>query len=719
MRSWLVGIMRQWALALPLSRSTIMTLATLAFRWFGPLFRGDPAYERYIASNRAPIQELPALILRGSAQDLIAQWREEGFDLRARQAARVTVFVPTFGQFHHTLACLGSLYRCRGEQDFNVLVVDDASGEAEMALLGLLPGVGFVSNTLNLGFLENCNHSLKRIDTEFICLLNNDTEVCPGWLHALIEVMDQHADCGVVGSKLLSSDGRLQEAGGILWRDASAWNWGRGDDPSRSMYNFLRETDYVSGASMLIRSSLWKQLNGFDTRYRPAYCEDADFAFRAREAGMRVIYQPFSLVIHHEGVSHGTDLNQGIKSSQVVNQGRFFERWQATLQNEHFPNGQHVFLARNRSGGKAHILFADHYVPQPDRDAGSRAVFEVLKAISGLGMHLIFWPHNGWYDPDYTPTLQRLGIEVVYGHDASKGLEPWLEQNARYLKAAILSRPDVFDGFEPALRRHRIPSIFYYGHDIHHQRMAMQRQIDPKSHSEAAIERMREREYSIWRRSDRVLYLSEEEAQSVERALAGSAVNAQAIQPYVFEPNLEPAPRNERSFLIFVAGFAHPPNEDAAQWLVEQIMPRLWKRWPDLKLKLVGSNPTQKVKRLAQSGVEVTGYVSDQALGALYNGAILAVVPLRFGAGVKNKVIEALAQGVPLVTTDIGMQGLAEGRDAALIANTSEDFARASLSLINDEVAWYEKQSKGQAYARRFSAQSMKQSWKDLLVAEP
>ena len=91
--------MRQWALALPLSRSTIMTLATLAFRWFGPLFRGDPAYERYIASNRAPIQELPALILRGSAQDLIAQWREEGFDLRARQAARVTVFVPTFGQF--------------------------------------------------------------------------------------------------------------------------------------------------------------------------------------------------------------------------------------------------------------------------------------------------------------------------------------------------------------------------------------------------------------------------------------------------------------------------------------------------------------------------------------------------------------------------------------------------------------------------------------------
>lgn len=728
MGSWLAGTLRRLALALPLSRASKMRMATLAFKIAGPLFRGDPAYDRYIASKRLPSLNLDSNLRQGSPEALIAQAINEGFDLRTKEKPRVRVFIPSFGQFHHTLACLRSIDKHRAKVVFEVLVVDDASNETAMAMLGLLPGVGFRANTFNLGFLQSCNDAVQGCDTEFIYLLNNDTEVCQGWLDALVELMDRHQDCGVVGSKLISSDGRLQEAGGILWQDASAWNWGRGDEASRYLYNFVRETDYVSGASMLIRTKLWEQLKGFDTRYAPAYCEDSDFAFRARSHGSRVYDQPFSCVVHHEGLSHGTDLNQGGKSYQIVNQKRFLERWRPVLEKDHFPNGQHVYLARGRTQSKNHILFLDHYVPQPDRDAGSRTVSEFIKAIQAIGSHVTFWPHNGWYDPDYTPLLQSLGVEVVYGDDAARGLEIWLDQNAAYLNAVVLSRPDVFEAFEPVLRRFSVQPIIYYGHDIHFARMQMQKELQPDSHMTSSIERMRQREMDIWRRADIVLYPSNEEANLVIQQLKSSGSTdsfdvhkakapnkAMAIQPYVFEQNKAPPALERRKILIFVAGFAHPPNEDAADWLVHKIMPKVWSVFPSLTLALVGSNPTDKVKCLAKSSVQVTGYVTDRELAELYNQALVALVPLRFGAGVKNKVIEALAQGVPLVTTPIGMQGLEQADDVAKVAEHPEEFAKSVVDLLSHPKSWYEQQKKGFDYANRFSAQAMQAAWQRLL----
>lgn len=728
MRLWVVQTLRRWALGLPLSRSTKMRIAASAFRFAGSLFRGDPAYERYAASRRKPVLDLASTLIEGSPEALVADAIKAGFDLRPRLAPRVKVLIPAYGQFHHTLACLRSIDKHRGRGAFSVEVVDDASGDPNMSLLGLLPGVAFSANPVNLGFLQSCNRALNEVDTEFIYLLNNDTEVCSEWLDALIALMDRNPDCGLAGSKLISSDGRLQEAGGILWQDASAWNWGRGDDPSHYLYNFVRETDYVSGASMLIRTSLWRQLDGFDMRYEPAYCEDSDFAFRTRRVGMRVLYQPFSCVVHHEGLSHGTDINQGGKSHQVLNQKRFYERWRDVLAKEHYPNGEEVFLARDRSGSKPHILFMDHYVPQPDRDAGSRTVSEFMKAMIALGAHIVFWPQNGWYDPDYTPVLQGLGVEVVYGDATARGFEFWLEKHAGYLKAAVLSRPDVFEAFEPSLRRFHVSPIIYYGHDLHFARMQMQRSLYPDSQQALAIERMRRQETEIWERADHVLYPSLEEVKVVSKHLESYpkvfgktsevskfAAKASVIQPYVFERNPNPLSRDQRKFLIFVAGFAHPPNEDAAMWLVDSIMPMVWKKAPEVSLKLVGSNPTEKVKNLETNTVQVTGYVSDQKLQELYNQALIALVPLRFGAGVKNKVIEAFAHGVPLVTTQIGMQGLDEAIGIALVADLDKDFAQAIVSLMSNTDKWYEQQARGLSFAGKFSALSMQTAWKEIL----
>ena len=611
------------------------------------------------------------------------------FELPYQATPSVSVIIPIHGKLPYTLACLRSIARYGAKAAFEVIVVDDASPDDSAEVLTQIDGLRLLRNKRNLGYIGSCNAGAAEARGEYLLFLNNDTQVTPNWLDRLLDCFVEEPDCGIAGSRLAYPDGRLQEAGGLVFADASGWNYGRFEHPQDPRFLYRRDVDYISGASLMIETALFRQLGGFDLRYAPAYYEDTDLAFAVRAAGRRVIYQPESLVIHLEGISSGTNLNSGIKQYQVINQVKFAEKWHRTLLEQPMP-GTSAEQAIHQDG-RPHILIIDALTPDAERDSGSLRLLNIMRLLRELGWRVSFMADNRTATYDEIVQLGRVGAYVLCKPWAPS-LAKWLRREGATLDAVMLCRHYVAaPNLNLVQRLAPHAKLLFDTVDLHFLREQRAAQHTGNSSLVRQAERSRRRELALIQSCDITLVVSPVEHALLARELPQAQIELLSNVHTVYGRG---ADFTSRSGLVFVGGFNHPPNEDAVRWLIGEIFPRIHVQRPDITLHLIGNIPKAAQLALTASGVEIHGRVVD--LSPWMDGCRIALAPLRYGAGVKGKVNMAMSHGLPVVATSIAAEGmqLHDGNEI-LLADDAESFAAAVLRLHDDEALWHHLSERG------------------------
>ncbi len=431
-----------------------------------------------------------------------------------------------------------------------------------------------------------------------------------------------------------------------------------------------------------------------------------------------MVYQPLSKVIHFEGVSNGTDVQgSGLKRYQVVNSKKLKEKWADEFAKQCENNGNpDPFRARERSMGKKIILVVDHYVPTWDKDAGSKTTFQYLKMFLKKGYVVKFLGDNFMHEEPYSTALQQMGIEVLYGPEYQVKIWDWLRDHGDDIAVAYLNRPHIASKYVDYIMENTDIKIIYYGHDLHFLREGREYQLtgDPRKREDA--EYWKSIELSLMEKAAVSYYPSYIERDAVKAI--NPDIHVKDITAYVFDQFQDHIEEDfeKREGLLFVGGFGHPPNADAVLWFAREIYPRIrqlmeaaGQRPP--QFYVVGSKVTDEIKALAEpgNGIVIKGFVSEEELEELYATSKVVVVPLRYGAGVKGKVVEAIYNGSPIVTTSIGAEGIPQVEDVLLVEDEPERFADAVAVLYQDNGECLRLCRKTQEYIRNYF--SMDAAW--------
>ena len=605
---------------------------------------------------------------------------------RENGACAATIVIPHLDAPHLTATCVRALWQHVHRDDFEVVLVDDGSDADTKRVLKHLRGVRHVRLDANAGFGIACNAGAAVARGEVLVFLNNDCLVLPGWLERLLETLDAVGGRSIVGSLLIGLDGRVGESGGTIWSDGTGANHGRGRSVRDPMLRFRRPTDYVSGASLAIPRALFAELGGFDTEhYEHSYFEDTDLCFRVRTSGGQVLVQPASQAVHVEGGTAGTDEAVGAKAFQAANRIRFVERWAGVLDEHHAPGTDHATGARRLTGRS--VLVIDARLPRPDEDAGSVFTDALLRTFVAEGWHVAILAQHELHPQDerVVTRLWRDGIEVVRAPEAAS-LRAHLEARGSEHDLIVVFRhnihaevlPDLIE-LAPDAKRAFFPA------DLHALRVERERDLNGGGDAEV-LAAIRASEAAAVRSSDVTVVHSTHE----EEVLRAEHPDASVLTfPWISAGPVADVTLEGREDVLFLGGFGHPPNVDAAHWLVGSIVPELRALGITNRVVLVGSKPPSDVLALTDPalGVEVLGFVPD--LAPVFARARVFVAPLRYGAGFKGKVVTAMEHGVPTVLTPVAAEGmgLTDGVET-VIAEDPAEIAAAIAPLLRDDASW-------------------------------
>lgn len=591
----------------------------------------------------------------------------------------VSIVIPTFRQAHYVYLTLQNILMHTKGIAYELVVVDNAPGDVTRTLLDRLVNVKVALNKSNVGFARACNQGAQMARGTYVCFLNSDALPTSGWLGALVRTIESYPSCGAVGAKLVFPSGRLQEAGSVIWSDGSTVGYGRGGDPLDPQYCYVREVDYCSAACLLMPRDLFWRLDGFDERYQPAYCEDTDLCLSVWAAGYKVVYQPSSVVLHVEG---GSGASAQAVALQLGNREKLVDKWRDVLAKHPSSETRNLLLARDSRAGRR-VLVIDDYLPNINLGQGMPRTAAMIQSLMECGYVVTFLPVRSNQFGAAVSRLQQLGVEVLSG---GARLQEELVARAGLFDAVIVSRPHNAKLMSLVKSINRAAAIVYDAEAVFAYRTISQAACEGHPLSARDAEALVASEVVQVDEADLVLVVSAQEQRTIQRyrpereaVVWGDCVEVRKDAPGFAE----------RSGVLFVGYLGSPPNADAVRYFITKVWPTVSSNL-DSELIVVGADAPAELGELATSlagRVRVVGFVDD--LRPYYDRCRVFVAPHRFAAGLPHKVVEAVAEGIPCVVSDLLGQQLefADG-DQALIAGDPETLAQKVVQLHEDRSLW-------------------------------
>ena len=657
-----------------LNRDLTRMKRSLSWRLTSPLRKADEVLRSIFGAVRfrtvsAGDQSLP--VGRETIEPNAKGLGWENFAFQKTSDQTVDVLVDGFGGHAGLAIALAGLASDPSCSKFRVHVIyEDCS---DSSLLGAISGVELVPIAKKTDLSEFLGRYCERLEREHLVFIGNGCQVSPGCVEAIVgSVRDSPDTVAIAGARVRDPSGRLAQCLGLCSPSGKPLWVGVGDEPDHPRYRYMRNVDFVSPWCFATSRALLGNFGAISFFGAGPEAFAIKLAEDAATRGRRVVFNPFADAVVFTPDSGGWSPPNTRKATLSISQSRLS-----------ISSGDVRLAERGSTGNKGLVAVMDGSVPRHDQDAGSLRMYRLVVALKEMGYHAVFLPVDNDRGGIYGEALEREGVQVVCApHD---DFESWLVRNGSDLRAVILSRLHVAKRFLARVRRLAPHArIVFDTVDLHFLREGRQAELvgDPLRLAQAKA--TRRAELAVAKSADVTLVVSAEEVKLLATIAPRLTVR---LLSNIHEPEPSDVPFQNRRGILFVGGFAHEPNVDAVLFFANEIFPLIKARMPDAEFFCVGSWPTDQVKALASESIHVTGFVPD--LKPFFDRCKLSVAPLRYGAGVKGKVNQSMALGLPVVGTTLACEGmwLTPGKDV-LLADAPEDFARAVVRLHNDEELW-------------------------------
>jgi GT2 family glycosyltransferase/glycosyltransferase involved in cell wall biosynthesis len=598
----------------------------------------------------------------------------------------VSIIIPVYNKWTLTRACINSVIQTTLTYGirYELILADDGSTDETVHAAKIFPGLRVVKTQKNLGFLRNCNNAAKLAHGRHILLLNNDTIVLPGWLESLYKKIQDDDSIAIVGSKLLYRDGVIQEAGAALFNDGTAINVGRGYNRYDEMFNFSREVDYISGASILIRKKFWDSVGGFDERYKDAYCEDCDLAMTARSLGMKVIYEPLSEVVHFEHQSYEDQAPSHNSTLQTHNTEIMLQKWSEVFKKNHLPvcdwhkasaNAERTLTLDSIKRIKSNCLNVLYFSPFPSHPPshGNRSTilqFGKYFQKAGHKVHFVLLKSNEYsYEDEIIMQKEWDSLNLLpFNHPMiadGKDVEfdGWYEEGLGERVRVICAKYEIdvvlcSYVFQSKILEY-IPSRIFKVIDTHDKMGERYEMLRSNGQPLEFFSCSPEEEGMYLNRADIIVAKRQEEA-SYFNAITGR--NSAIVIPHLEKPSFLKRKYTSLNKLGLVAS-SNRINLATIREFLEVLDRNLAGNNPPFIIHIAGQVrdmvqylSDEESKIFKKSWVKMLGFVDD--IGEFYSSVDLVVCPVTMGTGINIKTLQAMAYGVPVLSTVFASKGI-------------------------------------------------------------